>query len=50
VNAMIKVGAKTAFIATGSPSENGYSESFNSGFWTSSSTLKLSQRFARHRS
>ena len=44
------VGAKTAFIEPGSPWENGYCESFNARFPTSSSTARSSSRSARPRS
>lgn len=44
------VGAKTAYIAPGSPWENGYVESFNAGSETNCATEKSSTRSARRRS
>ena len=44
------VGAKTAYIAPGSPWENGYIESFNSKLGTSCSTARSSTRSRRPRS
>ncbi len=44
------VGAKTAYIAPGSPWENGYVESFNAGSGMNYSTARSSTHSAKHRS
>jgi transposase InsO family protein len=43
------VGAKTAYIAPGSPWENGFIESFNARLGTNCSMARSSIRSRRHR-